>query len=123
MGGGDGGGGGAGASDRGLAPRALRDITAAAHAGRFQVDDCRPALSVAAGALMGLGRLLQDELDRDNAQAADKVHCRISTRQGRPPDSRRKPGGNDGSCPIGQVTCSPKNAKTRAQASWVAAPS
>lgn len=47
--------------------------SAAAHAGRFQVDDCRPALSVAAGALMGLGRLLQDELDRDNAQAADKV--------------------------------------------------
>ncbi len=73
MGGGDGGGGGAGASDRGLAPRALRDITAAAHAGRFQVDDCRLALSVAAGALMGLGKLLQDEPDRDDAQAADKV--------------------------------------------------
>lgn len=60
-------------SDRGLAPRALRDITAAAAAGRFEVDDARLALSVAGGALMGLGKLLQDEPDRDDAAAADKV--------------------------------------------------
>jgi AcrR family transcriptional regulator len=60
-------------SDRGLAPRALRDITAAAEAGRFHVDDARLALSVAAGALMGLGRLLQDEPERDDGAAADKV--------------------------------------------------
>ena len=51
----------------------MRDITAAAAAGRFEVDDARLALSVAGGALMGLGKLLQDEPDRDDAAAADKV--------------------------------------------------
>lgn len=37
-------------SDRGLGPRALRDITVAAEAGRFTVADPELALSVAAGA-------------------------------------------------------------------------
>jgi AcrR family transcriptional regulator len=61
------------ASDRGLAPRALRDIIAAVGAGRFRVDDPKLALAVAAGALLGLGRLLADEPDRDDAAAADRV--------------------------------------------------
>ncbi|WP_081289470.1 TetR family transcriptional regulator [Mycolicibacterium fortuitum] len=61
------------ASDRGLAPRARRDIEAGARAGRFVVEDPDLALAVAAGALMGLGRLLCDEPDRDDAAAADKV--------------------------------------------------
>ena len=61
------------ASDRGLAPRALRDIIAAVRAGRFRVDDPKLALAVAAGALMGLGQLLADEPHRDDAQAADRV--------------------------------------------------
>jgi AcrR family transcriptional regulator len=60
-------------SDRGLAPRARRDIEAAAAAGRFRVDDPQLALAVAAGALFGLGKLLQDEPERDDARAADKV--------------------------------------------------
>ncbi|MGP4053952.1 TetR/AcrR family transcriptional regulator [Mycobacterium sp. 4D054] len=60
-------------SDRGLAPRARRDITAAAAAGRFRVDDPQLALAVAAGALFGLGKLLQDEPERDDAEAADRV--------------------------------------------------
>jgi len=60
-------------SDRGLAPRALRDITAAVAAGRFAVDDPKLALAVAAGALLGLGKLLQQEPDRDDAAAADRV--------------------------------------------------
>jgi len=60
-------------SERGLAPRALRDIKAAAKAGRFHVDDARLALSVAGGALLGLGKLLQDEPERDDAAAADRV--------------------------------------------------
>ncbi len=60
-------------SDRGLAPRALRDITEAADAGRFRVDDPKLALAVAGGALMGLGQLLQDEPSRDDAHAADQV--------------------------------------------------
>ena len=61
------------ASDRGLAPRALRDIKAAVAAGRFHVDDPELALAVAGGALLGLGRLLRDQPERDDAQAADKV--------------------------------------------------
>ena len=61
------------ASDRGLAPRALRDINAAVAAGRFDVDDPELALAVAGGALLGLGRLLRDQPERDDAQAADKV--------------------------------------------------
>ncbi|BBX48652.1 TetR/AcrR family transcriptional regulator [Mycobacterium cookii] len=60
-------------SDRGLAPRALRDIVAAVQAGRFRVDDPALALAVAGGALMGLGQLLADEPDRDDAAAADRV--------------------------------------------------
>lgn len=59
--------------DRGLAPRVLRDITAAVNAGRFRVDDPTRAVAVAAGALLGLGQLLVDEPERDDALAADRV--------------------------------------------------
>jgi AcrR family transcriptional regulator len=60
-------------SDRGLGPRAQRDIAAAAAAGRFTVDDPKLAMAVAAGALLGLGKLLQNEPERDDAAAADRV--------------------------------------------------
>ena len=60
-------------SDRGVAPRALRDIEAATRAGRFSVEDPALALAVAGGALMGLGQLLHDQPDRDDAAAADRV--------------------------------------------------
>ena len=60
-------------SDRGLAPRARRDIIAATEAGRFSVDDPALALAVAGGSLMGLGKLLADEPGRDDATAADRV--------------------------------------------------
>lgn len=60
-------------SDRGLAPRALRDIKAAADAGRFEVDDPELALATASGALLGLGALLRADPDRDGALAADTV--------------------------------------------------
>lgn len=60
-------------SDRGLAPRALRDIKAAAAAGRFQVADPDLALATAGGALLGLGVLLRAEPDRDSASAADAM--------------------------------------------------
>lgn len=60
-------------SDRGLAPRARRDITAASDAGRFKVDDPDVALAVAGGALLGLGQLLLDQPDRDDAEATDEV--------------------------------------------------
>jgi AcrR family transcriptional regulator len=60
-------------SDRGLAPRALRDIKAGVDAGRFQVDDPELALAMAGGALLGLGKLLRDDPHRDDARAADTV--------------------------------------------------
>ena len=60
-------------SERGLAPRALRDIKAAAAAGRFRIDDPELALAVAGGALLGLGKLLRENPDRDGASAADMV--------------------------------------------------
>ena len=60
-------------SERGLAPRALRDIKAAANAGRFRVDDPELALATAGGALLGLGTLLREDRVRDDAHAADTV--------------------------------------------------
>ncbi len=60
-------------SDLGLAPRAQRDIEAAVEAGRFTVDDPELALSVAGGALLGLGNLLRNQPDRHDAAASDSV--------------------------------------------------
>ncbi len=60
-------------SERGLAPRALRDIKAAVDAGRFHVDDPELALAMAGGALLGLGNLLRDDPARDDARASDTV--------------------------------------------------
>ncbi|ART71316.1 TetR family transcriptional regulator [Mycobacterium dioxanotrophicus] len=60
-------------SDRGLAPRALRDIKAGVAVGRFTVADAELALAIAGGALLGLGNLLRAQPDRDDAHAADVV--------------------------------------------------
>ncbi|MCP2319241.1 transcriptional regulator, TetR family [Nocardia amikacinitolerans] len=60
-------------SERGLAPRARRDIEAAANAGRFQVRDSELAMTIVAGAALCLGRLLHDNPERDDAEAADQV--------------------------------------------------
>lgn len=60
-------------SPAGLAPRALRDIKAGIEAGRFTVDDPELALAMAGGALLGLGNLLRDQPDRDDARATDTV--------------------------------------------------
>jgi AcrR family transcriptional regulator len=60
-------------SELGLAPRALRDIEEAVRAGRFTVDDPELALSLAGGALLGLGNLLRNQPQRDDAAAADAV--------------------------------------------------
>jgi AcrR family transcriptional regulator len=60
-------------SEHGLAPRALRDINAAIRAGRFTIDDADLALAVAGGALMGMGTLIRNQPDRDDAHTADKV--------------------------------------------------
>ena len=60
-------------SERGMGPRGKRDIAAAVAAGRFQVADLELAIVVAGGALMGLGQLLQEQPERDDAQAVDEV--------------------------------------------------
>ncbi|WP_373421199.1 TetR/AcrR family transcriptional regulator [Mycobacterium shigaense] len=64
-------------SDRGLAPRALRDIKAGIKAGRFHLDDPELALAMAGGALLGLGQLLRNDPGRDDANAADEVTERV----------------------------------------------
>lgn len=60
-------------SERGLAPRALRDITTASQIGRFQIEDLELAVSLAAGALFGLMQLLHNRPERDEALAADRL--------------------------------------------------
>jgi AcrR family transcriptional regulator len=60
-------------SELGLAPRALRDIEEGVRAGRFTVDDPELALSLAGGALLGLGNLLRNQPHRDDEAAADTV--------------------------------------------------
>lgn len=78
------------AAERGLAPRALRDIKAGNDAGRFHVDDPELALAVAGGALLGLGNLLRNEPDRDDAAAADKVTEDVLRLFGVPADEARE---------------------------------
>jgi AcrR family transcriptional regulator len=73
-------------ADRGLAPRALRDIDAATRTGRFSVDDPVLALAVAGGALMGLGQLLHNQPERDDAEAADRVTRDVLIMFGLPAD-------------------------------------
>jgi AcrR family transcriptional regulator len=60
-------------SDRGLAPRALRDIQTGVHAGRFSVRDPELAITVIAGAAVCLGQFIHDHPERDDAHAADQV--------------------------------------------------
>ncbi|SRR5208283_3169104 len=60
-------------SDRGLAPRARREIEAGVRAGRFTVRDPELALTITAGASLCLGQFLHDHPERDDAQATDQV--------------------------------------------------
>jgi AcrR family transcriptional regulator len=59
-------------ADRGLAPRALRDISAASEAGRFHVTDPELGLAIAGGSLLGLGQLLMAQPERDDAETSDR---------------------------------------------------
>jgi hypothetical protein len=54
--------------------------------GAVYVDDPRLALAVAGGALMGLGKLVQDEPERDDALAADHVTADVLRLFGVPPE-------------------------------------
>jgi AcrR family transcriptional regulator len=60
-------------SDRGLVPRALRDITAANQIGRFQVANHELAVTLTVGTHLALTQLLRDQPERDADQAADQL--------------------------------------------------
>jgi AcrR family transcriptional regulator len=60
-------------SERGLAPRALRDIEAGVRAGRFTVSDPELAFTIIAGASLALGQFVHDHPERDDADAVDQV--------------------------------------------------
>ncbi|MEV0358111.1 TetR/AcrR family transcriptional regulator [Nocardia sp. NPDC050697] len=60
-------------SDRGLAPRARRDIEAGIRAGRFRPRDLDPTMAVVVGAALCLGHLLHDHPERDEAGSVDQV--------------------------------------------------
>ncbi|BBZ26093.1 putative TetR-family transcriptional regulator [Mycolicibacterium madagascariense] len=77
-------------SDRGVAPRARRDVQAGMAAGRFEVADLSLAMAVVGGALLGLGQLLHDEPDRDDASAADAVTEHVLKLLGMPPEEARR---------------------------------
>ncbi len=73
-------------SDKGVAPRARRDISAGVDAGRFHVADLGLTMAMVGGAMLGLGQLLHDEPDRDDADATDKVTEHVLTLLGLPSD-------------------------------------
>ncbi|MCV7030800.1 TetR/AcrR family transcriptional regulator [Mycobacterium sherrisii] len=60
-------------SERGVAPRARRDLSAAIKAGRFTIADPDLALTIAGGVLIGAGVLIRDRPDRDDGVIADQV--------------------------------------------------
>jgi AcrR family transcriptional regulator len=60
-------------SNRGLAPRARRDIEAGVRAERFTVRDSELAMAIVAGAALCLGQLLHDHPERDDGETADQA--------------------------------------------------
>lgn len=64
-------------SNRGLSPRALRDIAAAIERGRFTITDAELGLAVAGGMLVGLTTLLRERPERDTDATVDEVTERL----------------------------------------------
>jgi AcrR family transcriptional regulator len=64
-------------SDRGLSPRALRDITAAIQQGRFTIADPELGLTIAGGMFVGLAVLLRERPERDADATVDEVTERL----------------------------------------------
>ncbi|MDP7729937.1 MULTISPECIES: TetR/AcrR family transcriptional regulator [unclassified Mycobacterium] len=60
-------------AEKGLGPRGVRDIGAAAAAGRFTVKDPELAMVLGAGSLLALGQLLYDQPARDDEETIDDV--------------------------------------------------
>ncbi|BDU03363.1 TetR/AcrR family transcriptional regulator [Nocardia sputorum] len=76
-------------SEKGLAPRARRDIEAAARAGRFRTSDAELSMTIVAGAALCLGQLLHDHPDRDDAAATDQITEDLLRMFGLPADEAR----------------------------------
>ncbi|MEU4810551.1 TetR/AcrR family transcriptional regulator [Nocardia fluminea] len=77
-------------SEHGLAPRAARDIAAATRAGRFVVEDTDLAMALVTGSLLGLGRLLLQQPDRDCAATVDEMTVGILVALGLSRDDARE---------------------------------
>ncbi|MET3963196.1 AcrR family transcriptional regulator [Marmoricola sp. OAE513] len=60
-------------SDRGLAPRALRDIELGVESGRFTLADPKVALMLAAGGVLTLGTALHEDPALDDASTVDQM--------------------------------------------------
>ncbi len=63
--------------ERGLAPRALKDIEAAVEAGRFDIENAQLGLMTAGGALLGLLQLLDADPDADAEALTDQMTARL----------------------------------------------
>ncbi|MGV0627721.1 TetR/AcrR family transcriptional regulator [Mycolicibacter minnesotensis] len=72
-------------SDRGLSPRALRDITTAIDQGRFTISDPELGLAIAGGTFVGLGTLLSQRPDRDAETTVDQATETLLTAFGMSP--------------------------------------
>ena len=57
---------------------------------RFHVDDPELALTLAAGALLSLNRLLHDQPERDDAQATDRLVEKLLRVYGLPADEAQE---------------------------------
>ncbi|GAS93852.1 TetR family transcriptional regulator [Mycolicibacterium canariasense] len=64
-------------SNRGLSPRALRDITAAIGQKRFTIADPELGLAIAGGMFVGLVTLLRERPERDTEATVDLVTERL----------------------------------------------
>ncbi|MFY1634840.1 TetR/AcrR family transcriptional regulator [Solwaraspora sp. WMMB335] len=73
-------------SDKGLAPRARRDIEDGVRAGRFSVRDPELAMVTVAGTALCLGQLLHEQPERDDAMATDHVTEDVLRMLGLPPE-------------------------------------
>jgi AcrR family transcriptional regulator len=77
-------------SDRGLAPRALRDITAGIDAGRFQVHNPKLAMSTVTGALLTALHLSLTDPAFDNDTVYDELAEQLLRMLGVPPSEAHK---------------------------------
>lgn len=57
----------------GLAPRVRRDLQAAVEQGAFEIADLDIAVTITAGALLGMGQLLHNQPDRDVETTTDQI--------------------------------------------------